>query len=240
MNPDLKKHVASLLASLDNLKAVLLLMEGQYAVLYPMERGGSVAFKLISPEAVRTAFSRLPIDTGWLPADVRRWGHTPAGEYAVMFIPARRHVVPLANTWGNRFPAKRLLKVEVPLPAMVFAGLGQSYYVWACAEAPHPGAALFEAPLPNVSRGGGICFGRNHPPQVKPSTMAQAWKLFMTSPFNDHLRGGSSKAHPDDVREQLLAVAASGADTYPTADLVPLQGTVTQAIQQLLNSGGRV
>lgn len=236
MNLDLKDHVAGLLAGTDNLEAVLLLMKGQYAVLY--EDMAQVSFKLISPVAVRAAFSRLPVDTGWLPPEVRRWGHSPAGEYAVMFIPAQRTVLPLVNTWGKSFSPKRLIKVEAPLPPMVFAGLSHSYYVWACAGAPHPDAALYQAPLPNVGSDGAICFGRNTVPPVTPETMPQAWKVFMTSPFNNHLIGDSSKAYPDDVREQLLRLAASGADAYPIDDLVPMRGTVAQVIQRLADRGG--
>jgi PRTRC genetic system protein B len=234
MNLELKEHVAGLLAGVDNIEAVLLLLKGQYAVLYPETGVGTrtVSFKLVSPTAVRAAFGQIAVDSGWLPSEVRRWGQTPAGEYAIMFVPAQRQVVPLTNTWGDRFPMRRI-KVEVPLPPLVFAGCGTNYWVWACAEAPHPKARLYEAPLPNVNQGGSICFGSNHPPEVRPETMGQAWKVFMTSPFNNHLIGGSSRQYPKDVREQLLALAASGAAAYPTADLVPLNNVVDDIARKL-------
>ena len=218
-------------------RAALLFLSGQYALRYRDERDG-LMIKLLAPEAVRSAFSRIPVDSGWLPPEVRRWGHSAHGEYAVMFVPAQKHLLRLTNTFGERFPGKRIVKIEVPLPAMVFAGLGNAYAVWACAEAPHPDAVGYQTPLPNVGGGAGICFGDNHPPRAKPESIALAWKLFMSTPFNNHLIGGSSKAHPKDVREQLLALADSHADAYPVSDLVSCKHTIEEGIRRLLADRG--
>lgn len=215
-------------------QTALLFLNGQFALRYLDERAG-LQIKWLAPEAVRAAFNRIPVDSGWLPPEVRRWGHTPRGEYAVMFVPAQKHTLRLANSWEGRFPGKRLLKINVPLPALVFAGIGTAYCVWACRAAPRSDAAAHVAPLPNVGRDGHICFGDNHPPSAKPETLAQAWKVFMTSPFNDHLIGDASKAYPGDVREQLLALADGHADIYPVDDLVRHKpGTIHEAVQQML------
>ena len=194
---------------------------------------------MLAPESVRTAFSRIPVDSGWLPPEVRRWGHTPSGAFAVTLIPAQKHTLRLINTWGDRFPRRHILKVEVPLPAMVFTGIGRRYAVLACTEEPTPEAPAYLAPLPNVGRDGAICFGDNHPPSATPGAMAQAWKVFMNSPFNNHLIGGASRQYPNDVREQLLALAEQGADAYPSADLMHYSRyTVAGAVDQLLGLGG--
>ena len=219
--------------------SALLFLNGQYALRYLDERAG-LQVKWLAPEAVRAAFSRIGVDSGWLPPEVRRWGHTPRGEYAVMFVPAQKHTLRLVNTWEGRVPSKRLLKIDVPLPALVFAGIGTTYCLWACRTVPRPEAAAHVAPLPNVGRDGHICFGDNHPPSAGPDTLTQAWKIFMSSPFNDHLIGDASRAYPRDVREQLLALAESRADTYPVDDLVRYRtGTIHEAVQQMLASGER-
>jgi hypothetical protein len=218
--------------------AALLFLDGQYALRHRDPANG-IQIKMLAPESVRAAFSRIPVDSGWLPPDVRRWGHTPNGAYAVMFVPAQKHRLRLDNTWGDRFPHKRSLKIEVPLPPMVFVGIGTHYGVLACAGEPAPEAPAYLAPLPNVGSTGGICFGDNPHPPAGPGTLAQAWKVFMTSPFNDHQKGGASRQYPDDVREQLMALAEQGADIYPVEDLIRHgRNTVASAVNQMLGLGG--
>jgi PRTRC genetic system protein B len=218
-------------------EAALLFLKGQFALRYHDSSKGT-AIKLLSPESVRAAISNTPVDSGWLPAAVRRWGCTQKGEYAVMFISPARHTLRLTNTWKERFPGRRYLSVDVPLPGLVFAGRGAHYYVWACTGKPAPEAPLYQAPLPNVHDDGLICYGDNHPPEAGPRSIEKAWRLFINTPFNDHLRGGPSKQYPDDVREKLLSLAEAQASAYPTDDLVR-QGrhTVASAVDRLVERG---
>ena len=219
-------------------EAALLFLKGQYALRYHDDRKGTL-IKMLSPESVRSAFSRIPLDSGWLPPAVRRCGHTRAGAYAVMFISPGRHTLRLANTWKERFPGSRTLNLDVPLPGLVFAGLGPRYYVWASAGEPSPDAPLYQAPLPNVHDDGLICYGDNHPPTAGPLSLEAAWRLFIKTPFNDHLRGGPSKRYPDDVREQLLGLAEAAAAAYPVDDLVRHgRHTVATAVDRLIEAGG--
>ncbi len=112
--------------------------------------------------------------------------------------------------------------ITVPLPGLVFAGVHTTYYVWALQEDGFvSSASLFRAPLPNVSSDGHICFGSNHAPGVTWQTIDVAWRLFIDSPFNADMVGGKSVSFAQDVRHQLLTLAAAKATIYPVDDLRP-------------------
>jgi hypothetical protein len=219
-------------------RAALLFLEGQYALYH--EVNNEAALKMLSPASVRAAFGKLPVDSGWLAPAVRRWGHTPKGEYAVMFLPAATY--PLRLTHDETVKAagtRRFSRLDVPLPALVFAGRGTAYAVWACAETePTPTATTYHAPLPNVHPDGAICFGENHPPKASPATLQAAWELFIASPFNGHLARGKSRAHADDVRLQLMTLPANGdkepGAAYPIRDLVSCRATVDRVVARFL------
>ncbi len=219
--------------------AALLFLEGQYALYH--EVNNEAALKMLSPASVRAAFGKIPVDSGWLAPAVRRWGHTSTGEYAVMFIPAQTHAMRLATDETIKNAAgKKYARLNIPLPALVFAGRGSTYAVWACAELePAPTATAYHAPVPNVHPDGAICFGENHPPKANPATIQAAWEMFIASPFNGHLARGKSRVHADDVRLQLQAQATNGCatanpDTYPVRDLVSCRATVDRAVARFL------
>ena len=100
-----------------------------------------------------------------------------------------------------------------------------------------PSAAIYRPPLPNTNGDGSICWGDNTPPICKPETILEAWKVFITSPFNNHLLGGQSRSQKD-VREVLLMLAQAEADAYPATDLVPIgRQTVDTAVQRQFVAG---
>src|SRR5512136_2489207 len=70
-------------------QAALVFAGGQY--LFRWREHDAVQSKFISPASVRAAFSAEPIDTGWLPPNVRRWGTGASGDWAVLSIPPMRH-----------------------------------------------------------------------------------------------------------------------------------------------------
>ena len=221
--------------------AALLFLEGQYALYH--DTNGEAALKMLSPASVRAAFGKIPVDSGWLAPAVRRWGHTPKGEYAVMFLPAATYPLRLTHDETVKAEeARRFSRLAVPLPALVFAGRGTAYAVWACAgNDPEPTATAYHTPLPNVHPDGAICFGENHPPKASPTTIQAAWEMFIASPFNGHLARGKSRAHADDVRLQLLALPAKGEaavrpDAYPVRDLVSCRATVDRVVGRFLGN----
>jgi PRTRC genetic system protein B len=199
-------------------EAALLFTKGQY-ILY-QRRSGEVVCKGVSAQALRAAFVEEPVDSGWLPEGVMRWGSGPAGTFIVKFVPAGKQEIRLST--NN--PAEPLI-IAPPLPALIFAGVNQTYYVWALREKHcDPTAQLYHAPFPNVHFDGNICFGSNRPPTVAWKTFDDAWRLFISSPFNADMVRGKSQTFTDDVRDQLAALAQSHAKSYPVQDLMPYIG----------------
>ena len=214
--------------------------EGDITFLWTDEREqstkGTTYCKNVEPAQVKAILGDIPVDSGWLPPHVRRWGLSSHGIFVVAFIQPQVYDLRLTNTWDKpRFGAKKVLRLRCPLPGFVFAGRGTDYRVWALAEDFSPLAKLQRAPLPNtyVSEGS-ICWGSNVPPVCAPDTILNAWKVFITSPFNDHLVGGQSQSQKD-VREVLLQLAEAEANVYPVKDLVPCQQyTVDAAVRQFI------
>ena len=196
--------------------AALLFTRGQY-ILYRRE-GAGFACKGISAETLRSAFVQEPVDSGWLPEGVIRWGSGLLGTFMVKFIPPGKQRIHLAAQTAPR-------TIEPPLPALIFAGVNRTYYVWAHkGRTCDPSAQLFHAPFPNVYPDGHICFGNNRPPEVGWKTFNEAWQLFLTSPFNGDMAGSKSRAEPADVRHQLIALDKDQARRYPVQDLTPYIG----------------
>jgi PRTRC genetic system protein B len=192
--------------------AALLFTRGQY-ILYRRD-GAEVACKGVEALTLRTAFVQEPVDSGWLPEGVLRWGSGPAGIFMVKFVPPGKQRIHLGTQ-----------TIEPPLPALLFAGVNRIYYVWALrGKTCDSSAQLFHAPFPNVYSDGRICFGNNRPPQVGEQTFNEAWQLFLTSPFNADMTSGKSQAEPSDVRRQLIQLAVENAKRYPVQDLKPYIG----------------
>lgn len=183
--------------------------------------GGTVVEKLVSWAAVREAATNIPVDSGWLPPEVVRWGMVASvGEWAVAFIPRRRRAVEL--TRGVPGQNEEVDKVEVPLPGMVIFGVTNKYFVWAVkGERLDPFAEVYRAPLPNVMQDASVCWGLIKPPAASAKTIVKAYELFITSTFNNHAASGKSKSDREDVREVLRGLAAAGEGArYPADDLV--------------------
>jgi hypothetical protein len=191
-------------------QAALVFVGNQYLLRWKERE--AIHTKFISPASVRAAFSAEPIDTGWLPPNVCRWGTGASGDWAVLSIPPMRH------------------SLNVPLPALVFMRIGSAGYIWALKDDFAPDAQLYHAPLPNVNHSGAICFGGN---RLEGCTLSQAWQLFLDSPFTSHQTNGKSRRQPDDVR--LLLASLHKKRRYPLRDLAPLQPriTVDQAVAAL-------
>jgi hypothetical protein len=211
-------------------QAALLFVEGGLMLHYRTASKG-VAVKPLALEAVRAAFSRLPVDSGWLPPEVQRCGLTEHGPFAIAAFPAGRYRLQLLLP-----EKKQARRIELPLPPMVMMGRDREYMAWALLDVFGPEARLAHAPLPNVHGGFGaglaICWGANTPPTATPAGIVEAWRLFVRTPFNDHLVAGKSRAHSEDVR--LALVAATASEYYPLDDLVPLGMTLSQAIKRFL------
>lgn len=174
-----------------------------------------------------------------------RWGEGLYGAYVAKWIAPSQHTisveVDVEKGTGKKDRAARLRKLCVPMPGLVFVGMGTSYALFAVRgdaagkdggghggrDKLNPKAAAYIAPLPNVYSSGRVCWGANQPPVAGAGSMQRAWELFIGSPFNADLASGKSKSHKEDVRAQLLnlskegKVSKEGADRYPEEDLLP-------------------
>ena len=210
--------------------ASLMIITGDQYLLRYREKKGAVAYKFISSAAVRAAFTNEIIDSAWLPANVRRWGMGKEGEWILIAHPPQVYAVTLTGKESNEG-----IQLQVPLPALAFFGYAQRYFVWAFEDTELRGETrLFAAPLPNVHVNGAICFGNNPVPKASAQTIAEAWRIFLTSPFNTHSVNGKSAKYPDDVREQLFKLAGRKRRRYPLDDLVPYRANANQAIEWVL------
>lgn len=193
--------------------ASLYIFEGQYLLRY--QENGQIFSKFISSEAVRNAFSQLPVDSGFLPSGIVRWGSTNKGTFIVKFIPA---------TSNNEFTFVEDSQNQIlslPLPGLVLIGIGRQYFLWAVKTKQFdPNAQVFHAPLPNINSWGAICFGNNFVPDVSTGTIEFVCQLFGSSPFNSDSVSGKSKAFPSDIRKQLHYLHKHQKRSYPLRDLV--------------------
>src|SRR5436853_2248765 len=153
----------------------------------------------ISMEAVREAATKIPVDTGWLPPEVIRWGKGSKGEWCAAFIAPGRHRLELLT--GTPGENEQVEYVTAPLPGMVMFGHGASYFVWAQkTDRYDPLQEVFRCPLPNVMQDASVCWGLVKPPIASPKTIMKAWNLFITSTFNNHAANAKSKIEKEDIR----------------------------------------
>ncbi|GCE32110.1 hypothetical protein KDA_75940 [Dictyobacter alpinus] len=200
---------------LGNIEAELLIVSGQY-ILHYRDDHQQDQIKFLSQESVRQAFDEQEVISGWLPAGIRQWGINTKGTWMIQWLPPAKHTLTLL---GKGMPEEA---ISVALPALIFAGIGTMYYVWASKEREFsPNLPLYQAPLPNVYADGKVCFGNNTPAPVSAETFQNVWQLFINSPFNADLAGGKSTRHKTDVRHQLCASRKKA--TYPVGDLVPFK-----------------
>ncbi len=83
------------LASHATYEAALLFTQGQY--LFYSHHGDALQCKGVSAQTLRAAFVEEPVDSGWLPKEVMRWGSGPAGTFIVKFVPPAIHTLHLST-----------------------------------------------------------------------------------------------------------------------------------------------
>jgi len=209
--------------------AALLFICGDQYLFRHRAKNGAVVYKFVSPAAVRAAFAEETIDTNWLPSNVRRWGIGKRGEWLIVTFPPQRHRFSFVAEDDER----KMSTPEIAMPALAFFGYGQRYYLWAFKDNELGSETmLFAAPLPNLDANGAICFGSNVVPKASVKTIAEAWRLFLASPFTNHSVNGKSREYPNDVRTQLMRLAEKRRRHYPLDDLVSLNRTVERVISE--------
>jgi len=204
-------------------KAGLFFLQGQYAFRWIQE--GAERTKLVSPASVRGAFSKEPIDSGWLPEGVLRCGNGSRGVWMVKWYPPAIYRLTIDNDG-------KLKRIKAPMPSLIWFGQKTHYYLWAAKEAkPKPNAALYRVPVPNVDHHGLICFGNNAHPDVAAGGFEKTWKMFWDAPFSEHHDNGKSKTHKEGIIDKLTGLGRL--TRYPVGDLVSAGVTFEQAIARL-------
>ncbi len=197
------------------LDAAILISKGRY---FYQRRDGchpeTYTYKSLSPETISAAFNTQTSDSDWmLPGTVQvvRHGRNVTGSWAVLWIPPGKQELTLEDQ----------TRLNAPLPGMVMIGVEQKYWITAIATKDFDQSAhCYHTPLPNVYNEGQVCWGINQPSIASPQTIATAWDLFITSPFNTHLTMGKSRKHSSSVCAQLKSLHSR--KTYPVNDLLPM------------------
>lgn len=217
------------------IKAAILISSDHYLYQYKVSSDPlRFGYKYLSPQTLARAFSLEAIDSGWISPDIIRAGSNSQGDWAVLWVPRQKHQIEISGAGQDGAD----LKLNVPLPAMVFVGINQDYWLCAVSKAKFdPKAQALAAPLPNVyCTSGKICWGVARPPVATSQTLPQAWKVFMDSLFSGHEIHGKSQQFPKNVIRQLKAVA--GRRTYPAKDLQPIRSyanTIDDFLKQTLD-----
>ena len=200
--------------------------DGQFLFSSTNLEGGLVE-RFISDAAVREAFAGVAVDSGWLRPQVARWGDGRKGEWAIAFFPPGVHELEITReAIVAEPPLGTVERLQVPLPGLVWLGIGTQYFIWAVKSPKlEPSHEIYRCPLPNVYVDGKVCWGLVRPPLCTARTIFDAWDLFIRSTFNNHLASGKSKRERDDVRVVLRTLAerpqeAVSMTKYPVEDLV--------------------
>ena len=194
-------------------QAAIYLLKSEFLLV--ADRDGVVEQKYIGPGAMRQAFAAEPIDSGWFPPSVRRWGVCAKGAWMLQF-----HEPAVRRVWmpgGKR-------QIKAPTPALAFFGIGSAYYIWAMKGGRFdPKGRLWNAPCANVNDLGLICWGQNPHPDVATGRIGQMWETFWDAPFSDSHRRGKSAQFPQDASARLADLSKRKVEKYPEDDMTPLK-----------------
>jgi hypothetical protein len=208
--------------------AALCFIHDQFYLKYIND--GAQVGKFLSAASVKAAFSGSAEDSGWLPENVKRCGNGSRGRWMLGYY------APAIYTVKLDLPnlAKKYKAIKVPMPALVWFGIGHNYYIFAMKGNRFDAkGAIYHAPLANVNGHGLICFGKNQHPAVDKGGFEKTWLTFWDAPFNDDHSGGKSKGAPaSSINLKLIELHKAKAATYPANDLVAI-GSLEKAVQRL-------
>jgi hypothetical protein len=160
-------------------KAALFFLEGHYQLNW---REGSVEkTRNLCPAQIGKAFSTRDVfDSGWIESNFVRFALGAKKTYKVLSVlPAGRRKIFITDprsaderSGAGESTQDAILEVEIPLPALLLLGCGQSYYLWATLDKNvTQKSKICAAPFPNLNSSGSICFGTNITPECRLDTI---------------------------------------------------------------------
>jgi hypothetical protein len=214
---------------LTNIEAELIFAEGSYLLHY-REKGKHV-YKNLSANEIAAAFSRQKKDdSSWLWERLIRHGQFSLTDWAVAFLPKNNYLLQVSDR-----------QLKVPMPSLIFMGIGRDYFVWAVKEANFQSSSVvYRAPFPNVNAiDGKVCFGNVEVPTNNLKTIQFAWLLFIESKFNQDYASGKSRRFPQNIISQLELLHTKQIERkrcrYPLSDLVEI-GRMGITIEDLVSA----
>jgi len=228
--PDAPKGVSKI-----PILATMFFLPGQVLFRQEDPTTKKVTTKPISPAALRAAVLGLDLDTGWLPnaMHLMRWGLNGKNNYTYVYLEPRMAV--LYFSAGGKRPEA----LTVPLPGLIFKAQRHSYSIWAVRTLNGPDGQpmpthvdgqteLYNAPFPNVSHSGLICWGANRYYDPTPANMTKAWSMFLRSPFTGSNAANQVEHSKGDVRKLWRRLAKTHATVFPNDELVANEHTLEQ------------
>lgn len=200
-----------------DLDHAILTLYPEATILEKVLSDGSHVIHPISPTDLAAQLNQIPLATGLLPANTLFWRHSGGQVGIGIYVPPRRWR-PIAN--GRHY--------HIPLPGLVFFGLGREYTVFAVKQKPTSAEApLFHLPTPNVNTEGKICLGQAPFPEAHNTTIEAALKLFMEgSEFNHDNSRQRCVSYPDDTLQ--LWTVLEGEKQFPLRELVAARRQLRQ------------
>lgn len=192
-----------------------------FIILKKFSGGEIVQQQIVNPTEVAAALAGLDLSSGLLPRNVLFWSKRDGEDRLGIYVPPQVWLVTVRNE-GEAW--------RVPLPGLILVGHGYDYSLWAVTGRPtETNIPLYLAPCPNVHPEG-VCRGNAPFPKAGPTTIWQAWDIFVSSKFNRDLSNQKSKAYPDCILDQWRALHQAGTETYPPDDLVATRLTLGRLI----------
>ena len=183
--------------------------------------------KPVSHDTLALAWSEIRIDSGWIPPNVIRHGRDQGNEWALLFVPPAVQLLAIHTYQENKTIAETLTP---PLPALLFFGIGQSYFIRAVkCNGFDPKTETYHAPFSNLADDGRICYGTNHIPPCTPQTIHKAWEEFVRSPFTPGTR---------DKMDLLWELSNRQRKTFPVKKLKPAEHNIESWLKRVFKGKG--
>jgi PRTRC genetic system protein B len=187
------------------------------------KKGHPVSCYEIDPDGLASAFSGVPISSGFLPEGTLFYERRNGNDRIALYLPAQVRKMTVVFQ-------KSATVYTIPVPPLVFLGFETMYCIFAVKERAEQ-AALYHAPFPNVYPGARICLGTANFPFCSTRTIRDAAELFFESAFNHDLSSNKSLICSTNVIDAWKKLQASQAAEYPLSDLVDAHSTVNRLIE---------